>query len=118
MEMNATWGLDYDYKTDKCFKRPVCPDCDAPAIKFESGEYKCVSCRKPVQVDANMLKWLTKREGEKVEHNDCTQYEVNGTIYGCGGKGTVETHYIRNDVTLEWQTAWGQCSKCGMRFIV
>ena len=116
--MKAILGLDYDYKTDKCFKRPVCPDCDAPVLKFKTGEYKCISCRRIAEVDEGMMKWLADREGEKVEYEDCPQFEVNGTVYGCGGKKTVETHYVKNNVTLKWETAWGQCNKCGKRFIV
>lgn len=115
----AVWGLDYDHITDKCFNRPVCPECDAPVTMFQSGEYKCISCRQPVEVnDAEMLKWLKDREGEKVVMKDCTQIVVNGCVFGCGGKRTVETHYVKNNVTLKWQTAWGQCRKCGARFIV
>ena len=117
--MVAVWGMDYDYRTDKCYDRPMCPECNAPVIRFKDGKYKCVSCRQPVEViDAEMLKWLAKREEEKIEYEDCPQWRHDGYVYGCGGKGTVETHYVRNNVTLEWQTAWGECSKCGMRFIV
>lgn len=106
--MKAKWGIDYDYKTDKCFKRPVCPECETPIFKHET-EYECVSCQKPVQVDSEMLKWLEDREGEKVEMTDC---------FRCKGKGTLETHYFKNDVTLEWEAACGECKACGMRFIV
>ena len=119
MGMKAVWGLDYDHVTDKCYHRPMCLCCDAPVVKFNDGQYKCISCRQPVEVsDPEMLKWLADREKEKVEMQDCPKYEFNGYTYGCGGKNCVETHYIRNDVTLEWQAAYGECKNCGMRFIV
>ena len=117
--MKAVWGLDYDYRTDKCFNRPICPECDAPVVKFRDGRYKCVSCRKPVDIDdAKMIEWLTVREETKITMEDCPKIEHDGFVHGCGGKACVETHHVRNDVTLEWQVAWGQCLNCKMRFIV
>ena len=117
--MEAVWILDYDHTTDNCYHRPGCPECNAPAIMYEDGEYKCVSCQQPIEVnDTDMQKWFKAREGEKVVMEDCPQYEIDGCVYGCGGKRTVETHYFKNDVTLKWQAAWGQCNKCGRRFIV
>ena len=117
--MKAEWGMDYDHVTDKCYERPVCPECDAPVIKFDDGKYRCVSCRNVIDVDdEQMLKWLTDREDTKVEMKDCPKFESNGHTYGCGGKNTVETHYIRNNVTLKWQVAWGECTQCHMRFMV
>lgn len=88
----------------------MCPKCDAPVVKFNDGEYKCVSCRKPVNVtDPDMIAWFAEREGTKVETEDC---------FNCGGKGCVETHYVKSKVTLDWVTAFGECKNCGMRFIV
>lgn len=108
--MKAKWGLDYDYRTDRCFNRPMCAKCDAPIVKDEKGKYFCVSCRKRATVtDPEMLKWLTDREGIKVEIHDCAM---------CGGKQCLESHLVRNKVTLEWETAGGRCRNCGMRFIV
>lgn len=108
--MKAIWGMDYDYISDKCYNRPMCPKCDAPVVRFNDGNYKCVSCRKKVNVtDSEMLKWLADREETKVEMMDC---------FRCGGKTCVETHFVKNKVTLEWQTAGGECKNCGMRFIV
>lgn len=110
--MKAIWGMDYDHITDKCYDRPMCPKCDAPVIRFEDGNHRCLSCQRKVQVtDPDMLKWLADREETKVEMHDCL-------ISGCGGKACVETHFIRNHVTLEWQVSWGECKNCGMRFIV
>lgn len=118
-EMKAIWGMDYDYKTDKCFNRPMCPECDAPICKNKDGNYECVSCLQPVEVDdAIMLKWLTDREETKVEMHDCPRITHEGHSYGCGGKACVETLFVKNKVTLEWQIASGTCTKCGMKFIV
>lgn len=117
--MKPTWILDYDMHTDKCYNRPGCPECDAPVGKYEDGKYRCYSCGKEAEItDPDMIKWFQDREGEKVEYEDCPQYEIEGTIYGCGGKGTTETHYYKNPVTLKWQVGWGQCNRCGKRFIV
>ena len=109
--MKATWGADYDYRTDKMFKRPCCPACYVPIEKEEDGKYRCFSCNEVVEVtDPEMVKWFADREGEKVEMRDC--------IFGCGGKGTVEAHLYKNDVTLEWKFSWSVCSKCGARIMV
>lgn len=118
--MKAVWGLDYDYRTDKNFRRPSCPECNAPVVKFESGEYRCVSCREKFDIDdPRMLKWLADREEEKVVMEDCHKWVLpDGWTVGCGGKACCETHYVRNDVTLEWQVAWSECKNCGARTIV
>ena len=117
--MKAIWGMDYDYRTDRCYNRPMCPECDAPVIRFEDGNYKCVSCKRKIHItDPEMLKWLSEREETKVEMHDCPRIKLDNGVYGCGEKACVETHFIRNNVTLEWQIAWGECKRCGMRFIV
>lgn len=117
--MNAIWAVDYDMFTDKIYKCPSCPECNAPVVRFKDGKYKCLSCRQEMELpDPNMLKWLTDREGEKVEMHDCLRSEVNGHVHGCGGTACVETHYVRNKATMKWQPAWGECKQCGMRFIV
>lgn len=108
--MKAIWGMDYDLISDKCYNRPMCPKCDAPVVRVADGNYKCISCMNKVQVtDPEMLKWLADREGTKVEMLNC---------FGCGGWKCVETHFVKNHVTLEWQAAWGECKNCNMRFIV
>ncbi len=122
--MKAVWGLDYDMHEDKCFKRPCCPDpecMNAPIWKYEDGKYHCFSCQEEVEVDdPEMIEWFSKREETKVEYGDChVVKDKNGkVIFGCGGKGCFERHYVRNLITLEWQQAYGGCSKCGTRFIV
>jgi len=122
--MKAVWGSDYDYIMDKCYPSPVCPECEEPIGKKKDGLYHCFSCGKVVEVvDADMKEWFAEREGEKVEMEDCFPSEVkkkNGETVkmGCGGKKCVETHYIKNPVSKEWQTAYGTCTRCGMRFIV
>ena len=107
--MKSTWVLDYDSREDKCYKRPGCPECSEPIGLDEDGQYHCYSCGKVVEVeDPKMIKWFSDREGTKVEYSNC----------GCGGQNTFETHYVKNPVTLDWQVAFGGCSKCNMRFIV
>lgn len=108
--MNASWVMDYDYTSDRAFYRPGCPACKEPVGMNDDGKYRCFSCGQEVNVDDHkMIDWFRKRSGEKVEREDCFQ---------CGGKGTVETHMVRNKVNLNWQAAWGECKECGMRFIV
>ena len=109
-ELVAVWGMDYDYRMDKCFDRPVCPECETPFGEREDGKYHCFSCGNVIKVeDPEMIKWIEERKETKVEMRDC---------FVCGGKGTSEDHFIKNDVTKEWQTAWGECKACGARFIV
>lgn len=107
--MIAEWILDYDHITDKCFCRPGCPECDAPVMISDDGKYRCISCGEQYEVDPEMQKWIADRSGTKTEMTNCT---------GCGGENCVETHYVKNKVSLEWQTAWGVCRNCGSRFIV
>lgn len=116
--MKAEWGLDYDYTTDETFLRPSCPTCSFPVIRAMDGDYHCPACGLMLDLDEEMLKWLEEREGEKIEMTDCPKFVYKGHVSGCGGKGCVETHYIRNPVTLEWRTAWGKCLSCGSSFIV
>lgn len=118
--MEAIWGTDYDYRTDAIYERPVCPECKEPIGVDEDGKYHCYSCGEVVEVkDQSMIEWLEKRNETKVEYADCHIFtSKNGATTGCGGKGTVETHYMRNPVTLKWQIMGGRCKKCGMRYIV
>ena len=109
--MRAIWGEDYDYIMDKCYPTPVCPECEEPIGKKKDGLYHCFSCGKVVEIaDEDIKEWFAEREGEKIEMKDC--------VLGCGGKKCVETHYVKNPVSKEWQTAWGVCTRCGRRFIV
>ena len=107
--MKAIWGVDYDHVTDTTYGRPCCPECEAPIGKEASGEYRCFSCGRVVEVtDLVMLGWLKAREDKKVETGTC-----------CRCKNvTMDTVYVRNPVTLYWQAAMGECQTCGARFIV
>lgn len=120
-KMKAIWGLDYDFRTDKNYKRPCCPECEEPILRRDDGYYHCLDCGRIVMVeDPEMDVWLKKHEEVKVEYEDCaviTDKEGNH-LSGCGGKKCVETHYMRNPVTDKWQVMGGKCIKCGTRFIV
>ena len=122
--MNAIWVMDYDMHTDKCYNTLGCPKCNDPIGKCEDGEFRCFNCGKVVFVkDKTMLSWYNKRSETKTEYEDCFPEEVemkNGEVVkmGCGGKGTVRVIYRRNPVTMEWQTAYGECTKCGLKFMV
>lgn len=116
--MFAVWGTDYDYITDECYKRPCCPECEEP-IGLDDGVYRCFSCGKEVEVnDPEMLEWLERRSKVKIVMRDCPEHEYKGKKMGCGGKRCVETHMMRNPVTLEWQERGGVCTRCGRRWIV
>ena len=118
----AEWLTDYDMHNDKCFLRPQCPECYAPVHEYGQDEFRCISCHELIELDDEMKEWVRKRAGEKVTMEDCPDYEIefDGKKHkmGCGGKKCVETHYIKNEITLEWQTAWGLCKNCGRAFIV
>ena len=106
----AIWGMDYDMHNDKCYDRPVCPDCKEPFGVFEDGTYRCYACGEVVSIeDPEMIKWFEDRAGTKTEIMDC---------FTCGGKECVEARMRKNPVTLDWETTGGQCSNCGMQFIV
>ena len=118
----AQWRIDYDMHNDKCFDRPQCPECIAPVHEYETNVFKYISCHEVIELDDKMKEWVRDRAGEKIVMEDCPDFEFEHdgeTIkMGCGGKECVETHYIKNDITLKWQTAWGVCKNCGRRFIV
>lgn len=118
--MKAIWFNDYDYHTDKLYRRPGCPECREPFGKDSDGKYRCFSCGEEVTVeDDGMKKWLAEREETKVEwQDDPVLHSKNGHTSGCGGKNCVEVHYVRNHVTMKWQVGWGICHNCGSRFIV
>lgn len=111
--MKAEWGVDYDLHTDSCYSHPVCPKCKEPIWKRKDNKYHCFACGEAVEIQEDMIEWFKVREETKTEMEDCFPEEMGG----CGGKKCMEVRYIRNPVTLEWQTAGGKC-KCGMSFIV
>ena len=103
--MKAEWILDYDHTTDKCYKRPGCPECQAPV--GEDG--KCFSCGVQYALDDEMTAWFNDMSQSKTEITKC---------WKCGEDNCLETMYYKNPVSREWQAANGICRKCGMRFIV
>lgn len=107
--MKAEWGIDYDWRNDKCFDRPMHPECDAPIfLDKESNTYICIGCGEEAEVDDAMKEWIAERSGEKVEIKEC---------FKCH-KETFESHYHKNANTLEWELGWGECKECGMRILV
>lgn len=109
----AMWGTDYDYHTDKCFKRPLCPCCVdlVPVYRRDKNRpnvAECISCSTEFELDEDMQKWLEPREEIKEETEQCFNCEQH----------TMIVYYIRNEVTLEWKTVYGNCENCGTRFIV
>lgn len=120
--MKAEWIVEYDLQTDSTYLCPGCVKCYAPVFKMTDGKYRCVSCRERAELDDEMKAFLEERAETKVEMEDCTKFEWDDKqghhSTGCGGKGCVEVHYCRNPVTMEWQTAFGECTVCGSRFIV
>lgn len=120
--IKAKWLTDYDMHNDKCFDRPQCPECIAPVHEYERDEFRCISCHELIELDEDMKEWVRSRAETKVEMEDCPDYEFEHKgkkiKMGCGGTACVETHYVRNPITLAWQVAWGRCTKCDSRFIV
>lgn len=115
----AIWVSDYDFHTDRIYKCPGCPECREPVFQYEEG-FRCAACGELVEIDEKMEKWYAERTEMKIEKRDCPRMTLkDGThVSGCGGKNCVVTYYRRNPVTLKWETAGGECSNCGMRFIV
>lgn len=107
MKQTAVWGMEYDFRNDKCYDSPMHKECDAPVI-FSEGYYRCISCGQEVEVDDKMKRWFDERAGSKEEVRACLN---------CGEK-TMTYVYYKNKCTLEWQVAHGKCSNCGSRFIV
>lgn len=112
--MNIVWRLEYDFCEDKTYKSPCCEECSdkhseaVPVWLREDGLCECVNCHQTAEPDEKQRQWLLERQGTKVTTEKC---------FTCG-KDTMETHYYKNKVTKEWQTAWGTCTNCGSRFIV
>lgn len=105
--IKAEWGMDYDYHNDKCYKRPMHKECDAP-IEDREGTYYCLGCGKTAEVTDDMAKWIAKRKGSKVDTETCIK---------CGKK-TCKIVSYKNSYNLKWQVGHGECTNCGMKFIV
>ncbi len=114
----ATWVLDYDYRTDKCYKRPGCAECEEPIGEDDDGTYRCYNCGEEVTPDKHMLKWFKDRDETKTEMWNCVKLDRDSPVNGCGGKKCVEVHFVRNPVNMKWEVAGGKCSKCGRTWIV
>ena len=107
--MEAIWGTDYDPSTDTLYRRPMCPECMVGIAEAEDGEYHCFSCNEIVYVtDQEMKEWFSLRDQTMTRMGNCLR---------CGQKDSMERHYRKNPVTLDWQMAYGKCKYCGTSFI-
>lgn len=107
--IKAVWGLGFDYRTDSLYDEPQHEDCHAPVDwDDESGKYVCLGCGEEAEVDDDMKKWIEERSETMTETDTC---------FSCGQK-TMVTYKYKNFVTLEWETGHGECTNCGVRFIV
>lgn len=106
----AKWVLDYDFKDDKCYKCPGCKECMAPVrLSDDDGKYYCFSCGEEFELDDDMKKWIEDRRGSKIEIEDC---------YGCGGKNCHTVRFCKDPISLRWRAVSGECSECGVRWMV
>lgn len=106
----AKWITDYDVRSDKCFKCPGCEECMAPVgLSDDDDKYYCLSCGEEFELDDNMRKWIEDRRETKTETKDCIW---------CGGKNCDTIRFRRNPISLEWQATCGECSKCGVRWMI
>lgn len=44
-ETKAVWAEQYDWRNDKIYLRPCCPDCEEPII-YSEDQYVCMLCKK------------------------------------------------------------------------
>ena len=107
-QIKAVWLEQYDWRSDKIYSRPCCPNCEEPII-YSKYQYVCMLCEEPVQVDDQMKEYISKVSEVKIGWRNCLK---------CGSKDCVETYYHRNPASMEWQTAHGKCVECGCRFFV
>ena len=107
-QIKAVWLEQYDWRSDKIYSRPCCPNCEEPII-YSKYQYVCMLCEEPVQVDDQMKEYISKVSEVKIGWRNCLK---------CGNKDCVETYYHRNPASMEWQTAHGKCVECGCRFFV
>ena len=101
----VVWGIDYDFRKDKCFRRPMHKECFAPVV-LDEGKYICIGCGQEMELEQDMVEWILDRSYSKVEKSECM----------CGGE--VEKHFMKNPITLEWQLCFSECKKCGMKIMV
>lgn len=110
--IKAKWVKDYDHRTDKCYDVPGCPKCKEKAFYHscddsEMAGFHCPSCGCDIELDVDMLKWYADHTATKTEI---------GTCINCGQKSSVEHYYIAIDGN--YRLGYGECIKCGCRFIV
>ena len=103
----AKWMLEYDWRNDKTYDEPQHEECQAP-IYFVDGAYRCIGCGQEVELTEDMKNWIDERSGKKTETEVC----------GACKQNTMHIHYHINRNTKEWEVGYGECTNCGMRFIV
>lgn len=107
----AVRGLGYDIHTDSCYTIPECPKCGGPLFIDEDDIGKVVECGCGRMIRIPDTDWTRKYvedfTGEKVEEMPCL-------TDGCDG--VMKVKKVKR--SGEWQTAGGQCEKCGAWFIV
>ena len=95
----------YDYRTDKIIplSEPECPYCGEMPYSLE----ECVFCgTKFLQEDADLVKYKEINTGKKQEIMKCQN---------CG-HNTLRVSFFKQ--YGRWQVAHGECSSCGLRYIV
>lgn len=108
MKQKVIWGLEYDWRNDKCYNEPQHEECQAPIV-MSDGKYVCIGCGEEVtDLAEDMKKWINDRSGSKTETEVC----------GACKQETMKIHYHKNSRTAEWEVGYGECTNCGMRFIV
>lgn len=105
----AVWGYDYDMRTDKNYKRPMCKECQAPVIQTEQGKYICISCYAEMTLTEEMQKWIKARQGSKKKRVRCVEYNTCEKREKCGGY--YEVHCKKNPVTCKYEAVGFNCLK-------
>lgn len=107
--MKAKWLQEYDVRTDSIYKWPGHESCMTPVARFKDGEYRCVRCKRELELSPGMVRFLEKMNEKKTKTKDCPD---------CHGKESLTVLYVRNPVTEEWQLAREWCNECGHSIIV
>lgn len=105
--VKATWGMEYDWRNDETYIEPQHEECGAP-IALIGDEYVCIGCGEPAEITDEMEKWFQERTGTKIETEECLFCH----------KKKMKVVYHKNKNTKKWEAGHGECSSCGVKFIV